>query len=183
MILDILKYYAQFPNHDKVMDLFLKGSDIEEYDVLKTVIASLPIKSRLPEIDFFVFGQSFDAVKLQVDQILFGSYLFIEVGDITSIKDNRNRVDDKIRMSATLAYKVSNNTDLIEEAIFSNKTLFLLNRLRECMLNDNIPWLKEISSSSEIKPFVVKEFSSIGWTLFFERSGSDLFNLNSKNTL
>lgn len=39
------------------------------------------------------------------------------------------------------------------------------------------PWLKELSGSCQIRPFVAKEFASIGWTMMFEREGSDLFDI------
>lgn len=39
MIFEILKYYAQFPNHSKVLEIFAKGrSDLPEYAAIQEEI-------------------------------------------------------------------------------------------------------------------------------------------------
>ena len=81
-------------------------------------------------------------------------------------------------MAVTIAAK-SAEMDLIEEAIQSRRTLAMLQQLRIAMISDKrtTPWLKELSGACQIRPFVAKEFASVGWTMMFEREGSDLFNL------
>ena len=74
MIFEILKYYAQFPNHSKVLEIFAKGrSDLPEYIAIQEEIKNLPDSSRIQGLDHFVFGQSFDSVKQRVDGILSGT--------------------------------------------------------------------------------------------------------------
>lgn len=179
MIFEILKYYAQFPNHSKVLEIFAKGrSDLPEYIAIQEEIKNLPDSSRIQGLDHFVFGQSFDSVKQRVDGILSGTYLFVEVGDIMSKSDQRNSIQDEVQMAVTIAAK-SAEMDLIEEAIQSRRTLSMLQQLRIAMISDKrtTPWLKELSGACQIRPFVAKEFASVGWTMMFEREGSDLFNL------
>lgn len=179
MIFEILKYYAQFPNHSKVLELFAKGrSELPEYAVIQEGIKNLPNSSQIQGLDHYVFGQSFDSVKQRVDNILSGTYLFVEIGDIMSKRDQKNNIEDEVQMAVTIAAK-SAEMDLIEEAIQSRRTLAMMQQLRVAMTSDqrSTPWLKELSLSCQIRPFVAKEFASVGWTLMFEREGSDLFNL------
>ena len=181
MIFDILKYYAQFPNHSKVLEIFSKGrSELPEYAKLVAEIKNLPVHSRIQGLDYYIFGQSFDSVKQRVDQVLSGTYMFVEIGDIMSKRDQKNNIQDEVQMAVTIASKYS-ETDLIEEAIQSSRTLNMMNQLRAAMFSDqkSTSWLKELSESCQIKPFVAKEFSSVGWTLMFEREESDMFNLKS----
>ena len=102
----------------------------------------------------------------------------MEIGDIMSKRDQKNNIQDEVQMAVTIAAK-SAEMDLIEEAIQSRRTLSLMQQLRVAMTSDqrNTPWLKELSSSCQIRPFVTKEFASIGWTLMFDREGSDLFDI------
>lgn len=179
MIFDILKYYAQFPDHTRALEIFSKGrSELPEYAVLQEEFRDLPKHSRISGLDYYIFGQSFDSVKQRVDQILSGTYLFVEIGDISSKRDERNNITDEIQMAVTIAAK-SADCDLIEESIQSRRTLTMLHQLRRVMLSDQkeISWMKELSDSCQISPFVAREFSSVGWTLMFERRGSDLFDL------
>ena len=77
MIFEILKYYAQFPNHSKVIEIFSKGrSELSEYVAIQEEIKSLSSSSRIQGLDYYIFGQSFDSVKQNVDRILSGTYLF-----------------------------------------------------------------------------------------------------------
>lgn len=102
----------------------------------------------------------------------------MEIGDIMSKRDQKNSIQDEVQMAVTIAAK-SAEMDLIEEAIQSKRTLAMLQQLRVAMTSDqrSTPWLKELSGSCQIRPFVAKEFASIGWTMMFEREGSDLFDI------
>ena len=74
MIFEILKYYAQFPNHSKVIEIFSKGrSELSEYVAIQEEIKSLSSSSRIQGLDYYIFGQSFDSVKQNVDRILSGT--------------------------------------------------------------------------------------------------------------
>ena len=163
MIFEILKYYAQFPNHSKVLEIFAKGrSQLPEYATLQEDIKKLPNSSRIQGLDYYIFGQSFDSVKQRVDSILTGTYLFVEIGDITSKRDQKNNIQDEVQMAVTIAAK-SAEMDLIEEAIQSSRTLAMMQQLRVAMTSDRrcTPWLKELSGSCQMRAFVAKEFASV----------------------
>ena len=88
MIFEILKYYAQFPDHNKVLEIFSKGrSELLEYAILQEEIKKMPDHSRITGLDYYIFGQSFESVKQRVDSILAGTYLFVVIGDIMSKRD------------------------------------------------------------------------------------------------
>ena len=81
--------------------------------------------------------------------------------------------------------KLSDTSDLVEEAIASDVCLELLTTLRTYFLYDaesgNIPWLNRSTiKNHDIIPFVAKELKSIGWTMIFEANASDLFNAKKR---
>lgn len=182
MILDLFSYFAKFPSKEGVLSMFTNGSsDHAQYADLHTAMHSLPENPLIPGIQSYVFGQSFDSVKARIDSLT-GCYLFIDYGEFTSGRDNRNSIQDTQKLAATIAMKVPSSSDLVEEAIFSELTLELLNTLRAHLLSDSenlkLPWLNRKSiENHDIVPFVAKEFNSIGWTLMFSTDASDMFDL------
>lgn len=179
MIFQIFKYYAQFPDLKGVISLFANGkSDIPAYIALRDEIQNIPTHSRIPEIKHYVFGQSYDSVKSRIDQIS-GTYLFLEFGEIESIRDRRNSIQDTFDLAVTIASKIQTTSDLVEQAIISQQTLGLIHQLRTLQHEDQArqSWLKEISDRHTIVPFVAREFASLGWTIVFKREGADLLNL------
>lgn len=75
VILDTLKYFAQFPSREGVYSMFTNGSSssFPAYSEVQQYIAALP-QARIPDISGFVFGQSFDHVKRRIDALT-GTYL------------------------------------------------------------------------------------------------------------
>lgn len=75
--------------------------------------------------------------------------------------------------------KITNSADIVEEVLVSDITLDLLNHVRAYMLahKNKEPWLDMLSKKHSIVPFESKELNSIGWTLMFDASASDWFNL------
>lgn len=184
MILDLFSYFAKFPSKVGVLSMFTNGSsDYEQYAELYTVISALPETSLIPAIQSYVFGQSFDSVKARIDGLT-GCYLFIDYGEFTSGRDNRNSIQDTQKLAATIAMKIPDTADLVEEAIYSQLTLDLLNVLRAHLLSDSeeskFSWLnRKAIENHDIIPFVAKELKSIGWTLMFSSDASDMFDLKS----
>ncbi|MEG1006539.1 MAG: hypothetical protein RSO15_09710 [Bacteroides sp.] len=182
MILDLFRYFSQFPRKEGVLSIFSNGgSPYNSYSDLKGYVSSLPDNSYIPGISSFVFGQSFDSVKARIDNLT-GTYLFIDYGEFTSGRDNRNNIQDHQKVAATIAVKVADSSDLVEEAIASETTLILINELRANLIYDSergcVPWLNRGAISEvDIVPFVAKELKSIGWTLMFSTDASDLFSI------
>lgn len=179
IILDLLKYFAKFPHKDGVLDIFYNGtSQYPQYLELKEYVSSLP-DSLVPEIQSLVFGSSLESVKARVNKIT-GSYLFVDFGEFSCSRDMRNSIEDSQRLAVTVAFKISTSSDIMEEAIVSDMSLQLLNQVRGCMLADSEQqerWLEKLSSDHTIVPFEAPDLSSVGWTLMFDISGSDWFNL------
>lgn len=182
MILNLFSYFAKYPAKAGVLSMFANGdSERPQYNALQQKIFTYPDESLIPDIQHFVFGQSFDSVKTRIDR-LSGTYLFIDFGEFTSSRNNRNTIQDTQKLAATIAMKLSDSSDLIEEAIASEITLNLLNTLRAHLLSDSeqgsVPWLNRSEiSQHDIVPFVAKELKSIGWTIIFNTDASDQFNL------
>ena len=179
IILDLLKYFAKFPNKAGVLDIFHNGkSNYAQYAELKKYMESLP-EGLVPEIRSFVFGSSLESVKARVNKIS-GTYLFVDFGEFSCSRDIRNSIEDSQRLAVTVAMKTTNSADITEEAIASDISLELLNKVRGCMLADSEQrerWLEELSTEHTIVPFEAADLISIGWTLMFDISGSDWFNL------
>lgn len=182
MILNLFTYFAKYPAKAGVLSMFANGgSERPQYSVLQQKIATFPDESLIPDIKHFIFGQSFDSVKARIDR-LSGTYLFIDFGEFTSNRDSRNTITDTQKIAATVALKLSDSSDLVEEAIASEITLDLLNRLRAYLLFDSeqgsAPWLNRSAiSRHDIVPFVANELKSIGWTIIFSTDASDQFDL------
>lgn len=181
MILDLFKYFAQFPAQEGVLSIFLNGSSsYGQYAELKDYVRSIS-DPYVPEIGSLVFGQDLAEVKRRIDSIT-GTYLFVDFGEFTSTRLH-NSFTDTQKLAVTVAEKVPDSADMVEYAIVSDKTLQLLTKVRERLLIDShseaCPWLERVSGSHEIIPFVAAELKSLGWTLMFESEASDLFNVKS----
>lgn len=180
MILDLLKYFARFPKKEGVISMFANGSsDFVQYAELIGYVRNLP-EPVMPGLENLVFGQSYEYVKRRVDNIT-GNYLFVDFGEFTSSRDTHNSILDSQKLAATIAMKVSDSADMIETAIASEITLSLLAELRKRLILDSrsedLPWLDKISAGHDIIPFVSSEFKSMGWTLMFSSTATDLFNV------
>lgn len=179
MILNLFRYFAKFPELSGVLTIFNNGeSTLSEYSSLKAELEAFPLHSLISEIQHYVFGQSFEGVKKRIDS-LSGTFLFVDFGEFSSTRDQRNSIHDTQKLAVTVAMKVPTSSDLVEEAIISEKTLQLINILRARMIDDSqktdAPWLKKLSDAHDIIPFVAPELASLGWSMRFDSEGADLF--------
>lgn len=180
MILSLLKYFAQYPQKEGVLSMFANGESSQaDYADLLASINNLP-DPLIPEIESYVFGQSHDTVKKRVDTIS-GIYLFVDFGEFSSRRDGRNSIIDTQKLAVTVATKLSESADMVEEAIASNVTLQVLSKLRRQLMSDAetraVPWMETMSTNHDMIPFVSPEFKSIGWTIMFDISASDIFSM------
>ena len=184
MILDLLYYFARYPDRDGVLSLFNNGSSsFPEYQCLRDKIEALP-GALMPDIKHMIFGQSFDSVKTRIDGLT-GTYLYVDYGEIKSSTDNRNRINDSQRLAATIAMKKPATADLVEESIISSIFLERLTRLRALIMAESasrtpaVFGTKSIAQSQGITS-VVHQFSSLGWTLMFETESADIMELKQR---
>ena len=183
MILKIFEYFAKFPARAGVVSAFANGkSELPFYNDLLNKVKSFPESGQIPDIKSYVFGVDMDTVKRRVDAIT-GTYLFIDFGEIDSSRDSRNSIVDTLRMAATVAKKVSDKNDIVERAIISDITLTIANELRARIYadsqKDRSPWLQEMSYNHSFIPFISPELQSIGWSIIFTSSGSDILDLKT----
>lgn len=182
IIIDLLKFFACIPAREGVEDIFSNGrSNLPGYTELQEYIRTLPAPI-LPDIKSLVFGQSLEAVKRRVDKVP-GTYLFVDFGEFSSDRNSSNSIEDTQRLAVTVAMKVSNSADIIEETLVSDNTLDLLSYVRAYMLayKNKYSWLDMLSMKHSIVPFESKELNSIGWTLMFDVSASDWLDLKEKS--
>ena len=63
MILNLLKYFARYPQKEGVASMFSNGaSQFPQYSTLLEYVKNLP-DPLMPELENLVFGQSYDDVK------------------------------------------------------------------------------------------------------------------------
>ena len=183
IIIELLKYFAKMPEREGVLDVFANGRSTEDgYRELQRFVHLLS-SPLVPGIQHFVFGQSLEAVKQRVNKVS-GTYLFVDFGEFESSRDQRNSITDKQRLAVTVAKKMKNSADIIEEVLASDRCLHLLNDVRACMLADSQKhsWLKMMSDTHSIIPFESKDLNSIGWTLMFDAEASDWFDVKSRTS-
>lgn len=178
MIKEQFLYFAQFPNREGVSAILTNGtSEFPDYERLVQDLNSLPRSARVPEIENYVYGQSFDELKQRIDKLI-GSFLFVDYGELDMQGDGRNSFQVSQRLAVTVACKMSNRADVAEYMLASDTTLRLLSRVHAWMLADadagNVDWLSRGTlDKAEIIPFVATELHAIGWTLMMNCSAAD----------
>ena len=179
MIKDLLLYFARFMDRQVVLDTFRNGNSTDtDYGALMTRVSQLPEHGRLSQIRHLAFGDSIDKVRRTIDGFS-GLYLFVDYGTIVSIQDRKESWSDTLSMAVTVAGKISDQADLIEEQLLSDRTLDLLNRMRAWMVTDSSEqsWLRYMSDRHQIDPFTSPELKSIGWTVTFSVDAQDLLDV------
>lgn len=179
MIKNLLLYFTRFLDRQVVLDTFRNGSSADsDYATLQTQIMSMPEHGRITDIRHLAFGDSIDKVRRAINGFS-NTFLFIDYGTITSTQDRKDSWTDNLQMAVTVADKISDQADLIEEQLLSNRTLLLLNAMRAWMVVDSqeFGWLRLMSDRHQLDPFVSPELKSIGWTLTFSIDAQDLLNV------
>ncbi|MDD7461562.1 MAG: hypothetical protein PUK67_03680 [Prevotellaceae bacterium] len=181
MIREQFLYFAQYPAKDGVCAILTNGtSDTPGYNELLQKLQQLPQKSRLPEIDNYVYGQSFDELQERISRLQ-GSYLFVDYGELNMNGDSRNSFVYNQRIAITIARKMPNRSDAADYMLSSDHTLRLLALLHAHIMADaeegKVPWFsRDYLDKAEIIPFVASELSSVGWTLMLECPAPDTLN-------
>lgn len=186
MILNQFLYFAQYPSKEGIRAILTNGSsDFPGYNELTEALDNLPEMSRIPEIANYVYGQSFDELKLRIDKLA-GSFLFVDYGELNMLADGRNSYQITQRIAITVANKMTNRADAAEYMLASDATLRLLSRVHAWMLADaeqgNIEWLSRGElDKAEFVPFVATELSSVGWTLMLTCIAPDSLSIHQQS--
>ena len=185
MIKEQFLYFAQYPSRNGILAMFTNGkSHFESYNTLVAELSQLPQTSRVPEIDNYVYGQSFEELQARIDKCI-GSFLFVDYGEMSMTANNHNTYELTQRLAVTVAFKMPNRSDAAEHMLASDKTLSLLSKVHAAMLADankgNIEWLSRGElSRAEYVPFVATELHSVGWTLMLSCIAPDTLQIHQK---
>lgn len=185
MIKEQFLYFAQYPSRNGILAMFTNGtSHFESYNTLVAELSQLPQTSRVPEIDNYVYGLSFEELQARIDKCI-GSFLFVDYGEMSMTANNHNTYELTQRLAVTVAFKMPNRSDAAEYMLASDKTLSLLSKVHAAMLADadkgNIEWLSRGElARAEYVPFVATELHSVGWTLMLSCIAPDTLQIHQK---
>lgn len=185
MIKEQFLYFAQYPSRNGILAMFTNGtSHFESYNTLVAELSQLPQTSRVPEIDNYVYGQSFEELQARIDKCI-GSFLFVDYGEMSMTANNHNTYELTQRLAVTVAFKMPNRSDAAEHMLASDKTLSLLSKVHAAMLADadkgDIEWLSRGElARAEYVPFVATELHSVGWTLMLSCIAPDTLQIHQQ---
>lgn len=179
MIADLFLYFAQFPDKANIKAMATMGrSAMAGYKQLLDALDQLPDTSRVPEIENYVYGQTFEDIQQRLDRLM-GTFLFADYGGFSIQPIGQRSIDVSEQIAVTVAMRMGERTDLMERMLASNQTLHLLNRVYAWMIADaeagDLEWLhREHVDRAEIVPFVSPELHSTGWTLMIDATAPDM---------
>ena len=184
MLLDLFTYFAKFPASAGVTrGIATKGeSSMEEYATVLSMLGNMQEKEKelVPEIENYVYGQSFDELKQRIDKLT-GSFLFVDYGEVDMQSDGRRSFECTQRIAVTGAMKLPNTSDMLERIIANDRTLQMLSKIHARIMADaereELYWMDRDSvANCEIIPFVSAELQSYGWTLMLSATGADILD-------
>lgn len=184
MLLQLFRYFAKFPKWDNAMKgIATKGeSNMPEYEKTLLDLATMDEHSLVPEIDHYVYGQSFDELKERLSKLT-GSFLFADYGEMDMQGDGRRSLQCTQRIAVTVAFRLSSNADMLERIIANDRSLGMLARIHAQMMADSeqgkLEWMeRDDLDRAEYVPFVSAELQSYGWTLMLSVMGSDILDVH-----
>lgn len=182
MLLDLFTYFAKFPASEGITKgIATKGeSSMEEYATVLGELSDMHDKELVPEIENYVYGQSFDELKQRIDKLT-GSFLFVDYGEVDMQSDGRRSFECTQRIAVTVAMKLPNTSDMLERIIANDRTLQMLSKIHARIMADaereELYWMNRDSvANCEIIPFVSAELQSYGWTLMLSATGADILD-------
>ena len=184
MLLELFRYFAKFPLWDNATKgIATKGeSMMPEYAETLEGLATMGERSLIPEIEHYVYGQSFDELKERLSKLT-GSFLFADYGELDMQGDGRRSLQCTQRIAVTVAFRLSSSADMLERIIANDRSLELLARIHAQMMADSelgrLEWMeRDDLDRAEYVPFVSAELQSYGWTLMLSVMGSDILDVH-----
>lgn len=182
MLLDLFTFFAKFPQNSGIIKgIATKGeSSMEEYATTLDILGKMEEKELVPEIQNYVYGQSFDELKQRIDKLT-GSFLFVDYGEVDMQDDGHGSFECTQRIAVTVAQKLSSNADMLERVIVNDRTLQMVSKIHARIMADveteGLYWMdRESITNCEIIPFVSAELQSYGWTLMLSAKGADILD-------
>lgn len=184
MLLELFRYFAKFPKWENATKgIATKGeSNMPEYAKTLEGLATMQVHSLIPEIEHYVYGQSFEELKERLSKLT-GSFLFADYGELDMQGDGRRSLQCTQRIAVTVAFRLSSNADMLERIICSDRSLEMLARIHAQMMADSeqgrLEWMeRDDLDRAEYVPFVSAELQSYGWTLMLSVMGSDILDVH-----
>lgn len=184
MLLELFRYFAKFPLCDNAMKgIATKGeSNMPEYAKTLEELTTMGEHSLIPEIEHYVYGQSFDELKERLSKLT-GSFLFADYGEMDMQEDGRRSLQCTQRIAVTVAFRLSSNADMLERIICSDRSLQMVSKIHAQMMADSeqgrLQWMeRDELDRAEYVPFVSAELQSYGWTLMLSVMGSDILDVH-----
>lgn len=184
MLLELFRYFAKFPLCDNAMKgIATKGeSNMPEYAKTLEELTTMGEHSLIPEIEHYVYGQSFDELKERLSKLT-GSFLFADYGEMDMQEDGRRSLQCTQRIAVTVAFRLSSNADMLERIICSDRSLQMVSKIHAQMMADSeqgrLQWMeRDDLDRAEYVPFVSAELQSYGWTLMLSVMGSDILDVH-----
>lgn len=184
MLLQLFRYFAKFPKWDNAMKgIATKGeSNMPEYEKTLLDLATMDEHSLVPDIEHYVYGQSFDELKDRLSKLT-GSFLFADYGEMDMQGDGRRSLQCTQRIAVTVAFRLSSNADMLERIIANDRSLGMLAKIHAQMMADSeqgrMEWMeRDDLDRAEYVPFVSAELQSYGWTLMLSVMGSDILDVH-----
>ena len=178
MIKEQFLYFARYPSKSGIRAILTNGSsDFPGYADLLSALDALPEQSRVPEINNYVYGQSFEELQQRISRLV-GSFLFVDYGEFDMSGDKSHSFRLTQRMAVTVAFKMPERADAGEYMLASDTTLHLLSKVHAGLLADaeagDVEWLSPSNfDNAELAPFVATELHSVGWTLMLSCTSPD----------
>lgn len=178
-VIDILLYFAKFPDRDGVLTNFSKTTEIiPGYSELRAQIEALP-DPIFPQIKEFVYSSDIDELERKIKSIS-DIFLLVEFGPIVQSGKNTTGVKDiEWHFSITLAQKGnSRKYDAFEDALISNSLLNLLKDMIKQIEADDANRCKPSRlldrsyTLAPIEPYSL--MGAVGWALTFKKTATNL---------
>lgn len=175
-IIEVIKYFAKFPDKLGVLENFKTVSADPKYTGLKNHITALP-DPLLPEIKDFVIGADETKVSERIRNIE-NYFLFLEYGPINANPPDKVRIRDiRFNLAVHVCYHSNRrNTDPMEEAVIMDNCLEKAFFIAKQMIADDnliIPHARFVESAISFAPVEPAFlYQSIGWSLSFKKSNN-----------
>lgn len=174
-IIDVVKYFAKFPQKQGVLKNFTRTTEkLDGYNDLRQYIQALP-DPLMPDITELVFSTDEKAVGDRIRNID-NYFMYLEYGPIVGDYPDRVRLR---KVSFSLAVYVcyhadGRNIDSMEEALIMDNCLQKVFQLAKYMIADDnqltphTRFAESVLNFSPVEPLLM--YQSIGWGLTFKKA-------------
>lgn len=175
-IIDVVKYFARFPNREGVLKNFKRANGSDEYNALKTYVTELP-EPLMPQLSELVFSSNAEEVMARIEN-MDDYFMFVEYGSLTARQPDLVRIR---KISFSLAVYIcyhgnGRNMDSMDEAVIMDNCLQKVFDIAAQMISDDneiCPHERFAESAINFSPVEpASMFGSIGWGITFKKANN-----------